>query len=104
MIARLPVVLMIVLISEHCSAQDGSNYVLDTVHYDVDIHFGGRQMEIYTRHDGKIMIYNILGRVVAEYESSRGISTHYLWNEPYGCYFVSVIANKRRTTVRVILD
>jgi hypothetical protein len=78
--------------------------VLDTVNYDVDIQFEDQRIEIYTRHPGKIIIHDVLGQVVSEFNVDQGVSDHYLWNVPYGCYFVSVIADHRRTTVRVILD
>jgi acetyl esterase/lipase len=81
-----------------------SKVTLDTVTYDVDINFRGRTIQLYSRHDGKIVIYNLLGQVVTTIEVAAGISEHYLWNVPYGCYFISVLTNDRRTTARVILD
>jgi acetyl esterase/lipase len=78
--------------------------VLDTVNYDVDIQLEDQRIEIYSRHSGKIIIHNVLGQVVSQFDVEQGVSDHYLSNVPYGCYFVSVIADHRRTTVRVILD
>ncbi len=81
-----------------------ASVALDTVHYDVDIDFQGRRIELYSRYAGRIILYNILGQVVTMLEVDQGVSEHYLWNVPYGCYFVSVLTNNRRTTARVILD
>jgi hypothetical protein len=78
--------------------------VVDTEHYDIDIQFEGQRIELYSRYAGKIIIYNVLGQVVTRFDVEQGMSSRYLWNVPFGVYFVSVITNGRRTTVRVILD
>lgn len=86
------------------STVDADGYQLDTIRYDVDMHFEGRNVQLFSKQEGEIVIYDLLGRVVARYKLARGVSEQYLWDVPFGCYFVSAIVNDRRTTVRVILD